>query len=85
MGSLALTPDKSSRAAFAAETGTAGLICREACFENSLVMRHTGDRMVISPPLVITKAEVDLLVDRAWKALDIAHKKLGDEGLMVAA
>ena len=85
MGSIALTPDKSSRAAFAADAGTAGFICREACFENSLVMRHTGDRMVVSPPLVITKSEVDILVERAWKALDIAHKKLTDDGLMKAA
>ncbi|WP_299846396.1 aspartate aminotransferase family protein [uncultured Roseovarius sp.] len=85
MGSIALTPDKASRAAFAADAGTAGYIVREACFANSLVMRHTGDRMVISPPLVITKSEVDTLVDRAWKALDIAHAKLTDDGLMKAA
>ena len=85
MGSIALTPDKASRAAFAAEAGTAGYIVREACFANSLVMRHTGDRMVISPPLVITKSEVDTLVERAWKSLDTAHAKLSDDGLMKAA
>ncbi len=85
MGSLALTPDKASRAAFAAEAGTAGLICREACFDNALVMRHTGDRMVISPPLVITRSEIDTLIERAWKALDVAHAKLRDQGLMTPA
>ncbi len=85
MGSIALTPDKASRAAFAADVGTAGYICREACFDNSLVMRHTGDRMVISPPLVITRAECDSLVERAWKSLDQAHAKLKQEGLMNAA
>ena len=85
MGSIALTPDKAKRAAFAAETGTAGFICREACFENSLIMRHTGDRMVISPPLVITRSEVDMLVDRAWKALDATHAKLTEDGLMKSA
>ncbi len=41
--------------------------------------------MVCSPPLVITKEEVDMLADRAWKALDLAHKQLEDEGLMKAA
>ncbi|QGY00047.1 aspartate aminotransferase family protein [Roseovarius faecimaris] len=85
MGSIALTPHKESRAKFAAEAGTAGLICREACFGNGLVMRHVGDRMVISPPLVITKDEVDTLIERAWTALDVAHKRLTDEGLMKAA
>ena len=84
MGSIALTPDKTRRAAFAAPAGSAGLICREACFENGLVMRHVGDRMIISPPLVISQAEVDTLADRAAKALDIAHSRLRDEGLMTA-
>jgi len=85
MGSIALTPHKESRAAFASDAGTAGLICREACFGNNLVMRHVGDRMVISPPLVISKAEIDTLMDRAWKSLDQAHQRLSDEGLMKAA
>lgn len=85
MGSLALSPHKESRAKFAAEAGTAGLICREECFANNVIMRHVGDRMVISPPLVITKDEVDMLVDRARKALDSAHKRIEAEGLMKAA
>jgi len=85
MGSIALSPDKAHRAAFAADPGTAGLICREACFANNLVMRHVGDRMVISPPLVITHEEIDTLIARAGAALDQAHARLEDEGLMVAA
>lgn len=85
MGSMALTPDKASRAKFASEAGTVGLICREHCFANGLIMRHVGDRMVISPPLVITKDEVDTLAERAWRALDLTHKQLQDEGLMQAA
>ncbi|RKT32192.1 putrescine aminotransferase [Roseovarius halotolerans] len=85
MGSIALSPDKANRAAFAADPGTAGLICREACFANNLVMRHVGDRMVISPPLVITHEEIDTLIARAGAALDQAHARLSDEGLMVAA
>lgn len=85
MGSIALTPHKESRAAFSADAGTAGLICREACFGNNLVMRHVGDRMVISPPLVISKSEIDTLMDRAWQSLDQAHQRLTDEGLMKAA
>ncbi len=85
MGSIVLTPDASSRAAFAGTEGDAGLITREHCFKNGLVMRHVGDRMIISPPLVITDGEMDTLVERAWKALDLAHKQLKDEGKMKAA
>ncbi|MFV0512319.1 MAG: aspartate aminotransferase family protein [Jhaorihella sp.] len=85
MGSIALTPDKKTRAAFAAEAGTAGFICRERCFANDLVMRHVGDRMIISPPLVISPDEIDLLISRARIALDETHAELGARDLMRAA
>jgi putrescine aminotransferase len=85
MGSIALTPHKASRAKFAADAGTVGYICRERCFANNLVMRHVGDRMIISPPLVIQNADIDLLVERAWKSLDECLARVKDEGLMVAA
>ena len=85
MASIALTPDKSSRAKFASEAGTVGYVCREHCFNSGLVMRHVGDRMIISPPLVISKTEIDTLIERAWKALDLAHAQLQSEGLMKAA
>jgi putrescine aminotransferase len=85
MGSLALTPHKASRAKFASEPGTAGYICRERCFANNLVMRHVGDRMIISPPLVISKSQIDTLIERAWMSLDQAEKQIRDEGLMKAA
>ncbi|MDJ0823684.1 MAG: aspartate aminotransferase family protein [Paracoccaceae bacterium] len=85
MGSIALTPDKAARAPFEADVGTAGLICRERCFANNLIMRHVGDRMIISPPLVISESEIDTLIDRAWQSLDQAHADLKEQGLMKAA
>ena len=85
MGSIALTPDKASRAKFASEEGTVGLICRERCFANSLVMRHVGDRMIISPPLVITPAEIDILIERATKSLDECLAAVKEQGLYNAA
>ena len=85
MGSLVLTPHKESRAAFKSDTGTVGFICRERCFANNLVMRHVGDRMIISPPLVITESEIDTLIERAWTSLDECHATLKSEGLMVTA
>ncbi|MFY0678993.1 MAG: aspartate aminotransferase family protein [Thalassovita sp.] len=85
MGSIALTPHKDSRAEFAADAGTVGYICRERCFANNLVMRHVGDRMIISPPLVLTRAEADILIDRAVQSLDEGMTKVKDAGLWVAA
>lgn len=85
MGSIALTPDKETRAAFAAEGGTVGYICRERCFANNLVMRHVGDRMIISPPLVITPEQIDVLIERATRSLDECHAELKKQDLLHSA
>ena len=85
MGSIALTPNKAKRAKFASEAGTVGFKTRERCFANNLIMRHVGDRMIIAPPLVITPAEIDVLIERAKTSLDEAYKIVKDEGLWVEA
>ncbi|MDV4144732.1 MULTISPECIES: aspartate aminotransferase family protein [Shimia] len=82
MGSIALTPNKATRAAFKAPAGTVGFKCREHCFANNLIMRHVGDRMVISPPLIISKAEIDTLIERATRALDLTYSQLQKEDLL---
>lgn len=83
MGSIALTPNKANRARFAADTGTIGYICRERCFANNLIMRHVGDRMIISPPLVITRQEIDVLIERAIRSLDEGMAEIKKQGLWV--
>ncbi len=85
MGSLALTPDKTSRAKFAVSEGTVGLMARENSFKNNLVMRHVGDRLVISPPLVITEAEINTLITRARKTLDDTYAQLKEQDMLHAA
>ncbi|EEW26065.1 aspartate aminotransferase family protein [Rhodobacter ferrooxidans] len=85
MGSIALTPNKATRARFAGDQGRVGYACRERCFANNLVMRHVGDRMIIAPPLVITPDEIDVLIERAWKSLDECLAGLKAEGTQIAA
>jgi len=85
MASLPLTPHKETRAKFATDAGTVGFMCRERCFANNLVMRHVGDRMIISPPLVITPEEIDVFHSRAKKALDDTYKALKDADMLKAA
>jgi putrescine aminotransferase len=48
-------------------------------------MRHVGDRMIVSPPLVITPGEIDELVRRARRALDEAYAEVKAQGLLKAA
>ncbi|WP_299651208.1 aspartate aminotransferase family protein [uncultured Tateyamaria sp.] len=85
MGSLALTPHKDSRAKFAMDAGTAGFMCRERCFANNLIMRHVYDRMVISPPLVITPDEIAEMGRRARTALDECYAQLKDGDMLKPA
>jgi len=83
MGSIALTPDKGSRAKFAHDANV-GYRTRERCFANNLIMRAVGDRMIVSPPLVITTDEIDILMDRAKLSLDESYAGLKADGMFVA-
>ena len=81
-GALALTPNKDARAPFKGEGGSVGVKCREYCFQNGLIMRAVGDRMIISPPLIMTPADIDTLVERASLALDRTYADCKSEGLL---
>ncbi len=48
-------------------------------------MRHVGDRMIISPPLVITPEEIEVFAARAKTALDATYKDLQDKDMLKAA
>ena len=85
MASLPLTPHRESRAAFAGNKDDVGAICRDHCFSNNLVMRHVGDRMIISPPLVITPEEISDFAGRATTALDATYADLKDKDMLKAA
>lgn len=84
MASLALTPNKATRAPFKTAPGVVGYRCREKCFGNDLIMRHVGDRMIIAPPLVLTRAEADELIKRARKSLDECYADLVKDGMFEA-
>ena len=49
--------------------GKVGLACRDNCFDVGLVMRACGDTMVLSPPLIITREQIDGLVGLAREAI----------------
>ena len=66
-----------SRLTGLAPGGRAGAVCRQASLNNGLVMRATGDTMIIAPPLICTTAELDMLVERAKAALDETARELG--------
>ncbi len=75
IGAVELVADKASRRHFAPEQEV-GTICRNHCFSNDLIMRAIRDIMVVSPPLTITRAEVDELIRRARMCLDLTARDL---------
>jgi len=70
LGALEIVEDKASYKRFEDTTGVTG-ICRDFCFDNGLVMRALSGTMIIAPPLVINEAEIDELVEKAWRCLDL--------------
>ncbi|EMD98065.1 MULTISPECIES: aspartate aminotransferase family protein [Stutzerimonas stutzeri subgroup] len=72
LGALELVKNKKTRERFA-DPGV-GMLCREHCFRNGLVMRAVGDTMIISPPLVIGEEQIDELVGKVRLCLDATAK-----------
>ncbi|WP_416421489.1 aspartate aminotransferase family protein [Pseudomonas sp. App30] len=74
LGAIELVKDKATRQRY--EGMGVGMICRNFCFNNGLIMRAVGDTMIIAPSLVITHEEIDELVTKARKCLDLTLEAL---------
>jgi len=70
MGAVQLARDKAKGTLFdpALEVG---MVCRGHCFSNGLIMRAVGDRMIVAPPLVITRAQIDEMMALIRRCLDL--------------
>jgi len=79
VGAIELVRDKRTRQFFA-NRGEVGTICRDFCFSNGLIMRAVRDTMIVSPPLVITRAQIDELADKARRCLDLTLARCREEG-----
>ena len=69
--------DKRRRGVYFPERGRVGALCRDFALRRGLILRATYDAMLLSPPLVITRGQVDELFDKAWKPLDETAAALG--------
>ena len=73
LGALELVRNKDPIERFDEKQGV-GTICRDMFVNNGLVLRAVGDTMVAAPPLVISHAEVDELIETAGKCLDLTQQ-----------
>src|SRR5882724_79170 len=61
MAGLVLVKDKPSQQRFPTELGVA-MVCRGHMFDNGMIMRAVGDRMIIAPPLITTRAQIEEMI-----------------------
>ncbi|MEM7172490.1 MAG: aspartate aminotransferase family protein [Pseudomonadota bacterium] len=69
IAAIQLTSDKEKRAPFERPGETAGR-CRDLCMANNLIARAVADSIVLSPPLIISKDEIDELIKRLTISLN---------------
>ncbi len=70
VAAVELVKDKMTGTLFAPE-GDVGTICRDHAFEQGLVIRATNDSMIFSPPLILSKPQIDDIIDIMKNALDL--------------
>jgi putrescine aminotransferase len=76
IASIQLVKDKRTREIFTAQDDAANF-CRDVAVEHGLIMRAVYQSMVLSPPLILTRTQVDELTEKARHALDATAKKFG--------
>ena len=78
---LMLVRDKARRQTFDPDLAV-GMICRGHCFRNGLIMRAVGDRMIIAPPLTMTRAQIDEMMALIRRCLEATLDELRSKGLL---
>jgi putrescine aminotransferase len=76
MGAIEIVKDKATRERFL-PAGSAAVTIRDHAIAQGMMLRATGDTMILSPPIMWTRQTVDMAGDRIAKALDLALADLG--------
>ncbi|RXJ74812.1 aspartate aminotransferase family protein [Veronia nyctiphanis] len=80
LAALEVVQEKEGRVRFDSDLDVGGM-CRNTSVSNGLVMRAVGDTLIISPPMIISRDEVDELITKARKTLDLTMESLKQQGL----
>ena len=81
MAGLVLAKDKTRKLGFDPDAGVS-MICRAHCFREGVIMRAVGDRMIIAPPLIIGKTEIDTMIALIRRCLDLTLIDVKQLGLL---
>ncbi|GLS28667.1 putrescine aminotransferase [Mesorhizobium albiziae] len=75
LAAIEIVKDKKTRERFM-EPGSAAVTIRDHAIANGMMLRATGDTMIMSPPLIWTRDTIDMACDRLLMALDLAEADL---------
>ena len=75
MGGIEIVRDKATKERYS-PAGSAAVTVRDHAIANGLMLRATGDTMILSPPLIWTRDTIDMCCERLGKALDLAKEDL---------
>jgi putrescine---pyruvate transaminase len=79
MAALVLVKNKVPLERFA-EDLKVGMLCRGHMFGSGVVMRAVGERMIIAPPLVMTRAQIDEMIALIRRSLDLTFSDAKQRG-----
>ena len=75
LGAIEIVKDKATKERFQS-VGSAAVTVRDHAIANGMMLRATGDTMILSPPLIWTRETIDIACDRILRALDLAEADL---------
>ncbi|MGD9981510.1 MAG: aminotransferase [Hyphomonadaceae bacterium] len=87
IGAVEIVSKPGTNERFTDKEGKAGPVVRDTCIKNGLMVRGIRDSIVMCPPLIITHAEIDRMIDIIARSLREAEPALralkpeGDGGL----
>jgi 4-aminobutyrate--pyruvate transaminase len=81
IGAVHIVADKASRAPLPAAAGIGPLI-QQSAMDRGVLLRAAPDAIYVCPPLIITKAEIDALIEALSAALDDGYAEAMRRGLL---
>ena len=81
MAAIELVADRYTKAIFPSEIGISGRV-EAYCRDQGLIVRPLRQHIILSPPLVMTAAEGEWVVDVILRSLELVESDLRAEGLL---
>ena len=76
IAAIELVADKAKKLPLNGKVGALGAMMNQELVENGVISRNMGDALAFCPPMIITKQQVDDLVNIVSRSLDVVSKQL---------